>query len=242
MLSKPRPHTIRRTELKRHAARQLRLSASCRIPITSRHSGAGKPAVAQVRERPIGLAERVGGGRLGVQRVRPGKGKKFLGIFAREIGDGAQHAFPPQEFIRKRRDIAHVDAAAHHRAARADGGESQRHQRAHRREDDRRIKPLRRPFRGIASPFRAHFQRKLLRLLVAWRDQPEHTLAAHLPDLRDQVSRCPETIKTELVRRSGHLQAAPADQAGAHQRGRGLVGIAVGHRKHKTGIAIVSVA
>src|SRR6266853_6680219 len=70
--------------------------------------------------------------------------KEFLAVATRQIGYRANAALLPEEFVRERRDVAHVNAPADYNSTLAYSSESHRHQFACRRKYNRSIEWLRR--------------------------------------------------------------------------------------------------
>src|SRR5437879_1004869 len=75
------------------------------------HRGAADAALAHARERLVRPLEGKNLDR-GPDRYLGSEREKFLAIAAREIGDRHDAALAPQDLVRKRRDLAHVDARA----------------------------------------------------------------------------------------------------------------------------------
>ena len=84
-----------------------------------------------------------------------GQGNELFRIPTSEIGHRAQNALFPEQVIREGRDVAHVNAAADHDAARGDSLQRPQHKLTRRREDDCRIELLWRQSLRIPSPDRA---------------------------------------------------------------------------------------
>ncbi len=168
-------------------------------------------------------------------------------VGAGEVGDRAQHALAPQEFVRKGRDLAHVDAAADHRAALAHRAQRHRHQAADRREQHGGVERLGRRLGGGSGPGAAEAEREGAARGVVGPGEGED--APSLPDcqLRDQVCGGAETVDAEGARFAGEAQRAVADQPGAQQRrgvrvveadgqGEGVRGVG----EHQPGVAAVA--
>ncbi len=122
------------------------------------HRSARESARPQPGDRRIGVGQVEGG------HVRPdgnarGNLEEVDRVLAREIGDGAHHALPPQQRVRHRRDLGHVDAAEHQRAALDERGQRQRHERSHGGEDHRGVERVGRFFLRRSGPRSAELAR-----------------------------------------------------------------------------------
>src|SRR6185437_5715339 len=106
-------------------------------------------------------------GRRGLHASITGHLQELVPVLPGEIGNRADFALFPEKFIGELRDVAHVDTAANDAAGLAHGLERERHERADRGEDDRRIEWYRRQFLGGAGPGGAEPARHLLARLVA---------------------------------------------------------------------------
>ena len=107
--------------------------------------------------------------------TRRGEREELLAVAAREVRDRAERPLAPQEVVRERRDVRHVDARAHDRAALRDRRERGGDELAGRREDDRRVELLRR--RARAGPLGAERAGERLRLVVAFAREREDAAA-----------------------------------------------------------------
>ena len=90
-----------------------------------------------------------------------------VAVAAREVGDRAHAALAPEQLVRERRDVAHVDAGADDGAALGERASAAGTSAPDRREDDRRVQLLGRRPVGAARPFGAELARERLRLVVA---------------------------------------------------------------------------
>src|SRR5215472_6961632 len=72
--------------------------------------------LAQIRQRPIGIGERIARD-LGLDAGLRREAKKFARVRAREIGYGKDLSFLPKNVVGKRRDVRHMNAATDHAAA-----------------------------------------------------------------------------------------------------------------------------
>ncbi len=111
-----------------------------------------------------------------------------------------------------------MDAGADDPPALAHGLQSERHKRADRRVDDRGVEFLRRAFVRSPGPVRAQRTREPLRLVVARAREREDAAALPERHLRHDVGCGAEPVDAQPRRIAGHLQRAPADEAGAEQR------------------------
>ena len=154
-----------------------------------------------------------------------GQREKLAAVGARQVCHGADAALTPEDLVGETRDVAHVDPAADDDASRAHGAQRRRHERADRGEDDRRIERLRREVLRAPGPDRAELARGALRRLVA---RPrERVDLASLPadDLGQDVRRRAEAVEADPLRLAAHPQRAIADQPGAQERRRLLIGL-----------------
>jgi len=120
-----------------------------------------------------------------------------LAILAREVGHRAHAALAPQQRIGESGDVAHVDAGAHHHPALAQRAQGGRHQRTHRREDQRRIQRLGRQRVRGASPHGTQLACKACALFVARAHEGMHRMAFGHRDLRNDVRRRAKAIQAE---------------------------------------------
>ncbi len=140
-------------------------AAGC-LAADSQHRGAGKLSLAQIRQGPIGVLNRIDGG-VRAQRRGGGDAHQFLAIRAGQFGHREQAAFLLKQAIGESRDVAHMDATADYRTALGHDLQRERHRRADRREDQRGIKHRRGRLRAVARPARAAVQGELLGRPVA---------------------------------------------------------------------------
>ncbi len=194
-------------------------------PVAGPAPGAPDIAATQMRECLVGLRQ---GKMLGCRayghlwRQR----QKRLGIAAREVRHRDDLTLPPEDFVRERRDVAHVDAGAYDPAALADSPQGQRNEIAGRREQDRSVEFHGRRFFGGACPHGAQLACEGLRDAVAGAREGEHLPALPHRNLRDDVRRGAKAIETQTPRLAGPHQRAVADQAGAKQGRRLDVAVA----------------
>src|SRR6185437_1155532 len=121
-------------------------------------------------------------------------------------------------FIGELRDVAHVDTAANDAAGLAHGLERERHERADRGEDDRRIEWYRRQFLGGAGPGGAEPARHLLARRVAGAGEGEDLATLPAQHLGQNVRRGTEAVEADAAAIARPAQRAQADEAGAHER------------------------
>ena len=103
--------------------------------------GRGQGPRPQVLQRGTGVLKGVGG-HVGADGHLRGQGEELLAVGARQVGHRAQDPLAPEVRVRKGWDVAHVDSAAHDRAALSDRSQRRRHELAGRREDERRVQRL----------------------------------------------------------------------------------------------------
>ena len=181
-------------------------------------SDAADVAGAQLRERLV-RAARAGTsrppsapGRCGASASNSSPSRRVRFATERSV------ALAPEDLVRERRDVGHVDAGADDGAALRDGRERRRDELAGRGEDDRRVELLGR--RARAGPLRAERAGERLRLVVALARHGEHAAALAPRDLRDDVRRGAEAVQAEPLGVAGEAQRAVADQPGAEERRR----------------------
>ena len=83
------------------------------------------------------------------------KSQELHSISPRQVRHRPQHAFPPQQLVRERWDVAHVDAGADDGPAGRDGAQGERDERAGRGEDQRGVERLGRRLVACARPLGA---------------------------------------------------------------------------------------
>ena len=150
---------------------------------------------------------------------------------ARQVGDRAERPLAPEDLVGEGRDLAHVDAGADHPGALRACPQRRRHQGADRGEDDRAVELLRRRLLGRARPVRAELAGELLRLLVAGAGEGEDPPSLVNRNLAEDVGGGAEPVEADALGVADQAQRPVADQAGAEQRRRLLVGLAVGDRE-----------
>src|SRR5207244_11758301 len=99
------------------------------------------------------------------------------------------------------------------------------------REDDRGIELLRHRIADCSGPLGAERARKGLTVVVARTREGEDAPSFVPRDLRHDVGGGAEAVQAEPLGVPGRPQRAMADQAGAEERRRLLVGVALGNRK-----------
>src|SRR5207302_9717165 len=113
------------------------------------------------------------------------------------------------------------------------GCERGRYQGPDGREDQGGIERFWRWRCRVARPLGAEASRELLLLRIAGRGEGKDAATLVASDLRDDVRRVAETIKTHALGIARQPERAVADQASAEQRGCMQVVIAVGQRQTK---------
>ena len=116
-----------------------------------KHRRAMQPAMPQIGQGFVGPIERVGR-RVGFDVGASRDLQEIDAVLARQIGDREKLPFFPEKVVGKFGNIAHVNAGADDGAALFHRGQRQRHERADRRIDDRRIELFRRRLIGAAGP------------------------------------------------------------------------------------------
>src|SRR5690349_14289395 len=170
------------------------------------------------------------------KRHRARQREEFAGILPGKVGDRAHAALAPEQSMRKRRDVAHVNAGADDRASARDRRQSRGHERPGGRKADRRIERRRRRLFAAAGPGGTKAPRECLAPRIFPACERKELAALSDGDLRDQVRRRTEAVDSEPLRVTREAKSAIADQTGTHQR-RGLdVAIARGHGKAITRI------
>ena len=129
-----------------------------------------------------------------------------------------------------------MDAAADDGAALADGGERRGHEAADRGEDQGGVELGRWRRVGVAGPDRTHGAGEVLGRRVAGAGEGEELAALVAGDLGHDVGGGAEAPDAEPTCVAGHAQGAPADQAGAEQRGGLGVAVAVGQGEAVGGV------
>jgi hypothetical protein len=164
---------------------------------------------------------RVGQGeRLDVRHDRHlrGQGEELLAVLPRQVGDRADGPLLPEELVRERGDVAHVDPGADDDAAAVERAQGRWNQSADGREDDRRVQRLGRQLVRGARPLDAERARQLLALRVARPGEREHAPPLVPRDLRDDVRRGAEAVEPEPLAVAREPERAIADQPGAEER------------------------
>ena len=146
--------------------------------------------------------------------------EKFLAVSPGEVGDRADGAFFPQDFIGKRRDITHVDAAAHNDSSFADGPKRLGNEVANRRENDRCIQLRRWQFIGATGPNSAKSKGKFLRVVISWPRESINLALLVFCHLCDDMCRRAESVDPEALAIAGFdedfdIRSNPAHSSGA---------------------------
>src|SRR5579859_189318 len=163
--------------------------------------------------------------------------QELFAVTARQVRHRTQAALLPQEPIRKRWYVAHVDAAAHHRSTAAGRLERGHNQTPDWRENERRIERFRRTLVGAAGPASPQFTRERLPLDVAWPGERVHLLALPHCHLGNNVSGCAEAVDAQPFDTwTRETPGAVTDQSST-QQGCG-VGIRTVPRQRKTEVLV----
>jgi hypothetical protein len=144
---------------------------------------------------------------------------------------GPDRALAPEELVRERRDVGHVDSRTHDRAALADVAQRRGNELSDRREHDHGVELVGRPCERVPGPDRAEGARERLPLLVACPCPCIDPATLCHRDLADDVRRCPEAVQPDPLRIAGEPQRAVADEAGTEERCGLLVPVALGNRE-----------
>src|ERR1019366_112819 len=112
---------------------------------------------------------------------------------------GTDRPFSPQQFVGKRWNVAHVDAAAYDGASLTNGGKGSGHQRTNRRKNNRCVEFLGRTLVRSSCPNRAEFPGKPLRFQVPGPREPIDAASLVHGHLSDDVRRCPESVNAQAL-------------------------------------------
>ncbi|ABA51266.1 hypothetical protein BURPS1710b_A1017 [Burkholderia pseudomallei 1710b] len=192
------------------------------------HRRPGQTSGAQIVERLVRLRERIRRC-LHVERHVVRNPHEFGRVVARQVRDRYDPPLAPQQIVRKRRNVRHVNPTAHDGAALHDRRERGRHERADRCEDQRRIERLGRGFVAAARPRGAEPAREPLRGGVARARERINGAPLKTRDLRDEVRGRAESVQADAPRGTGHLQRPVADETRAQQRRRMNIVVAARH-------------
>jgi hypothetical protein len=124
-----------------------------------------------------------------------------------------------------------VDAGADHPRALGAGPQRRRHQLPRSGEDDRAVELLGRSLLRGPRPLGAEGARELLTRRVARTGEGEDAAAFVDRDLAEDVGGGAEAVEADPLGLADEAQSAVADQPGAEQRRRLIVGIALGDRE-----------
>src|SRR5262245_59666167 len=144
--------------------------------IDHENRGAAHVSLAELRERLVRLLERVRL-HLGVDRDPRRQCHELLAVAPRQVRHLPHDALAPEELVRERRDVRHVDAGANHGAALGDRAKRRGNELTGGREDDRRVELLGRVLERTAGPLGAELERKPLSFLVSFTREREGTAA-----------------------------------------------------------------
>ena len=157
--------------------------------------------------------------------------RNSVAVRAGEVRDRPHDPLTPEELVREGRDVAHVDPGADDRATLADVAQRGRNELAGGREDDHRVELLGRARERVAGPHGSERARERLRLFVPCARPGEHPATLADRDLADDVGGRAEAVQPDPLRVAGEPQRAVADEPGAEERRRLLVGVAVRDRE-----------
>ena len=163
--------------------------------------------------------------------------QKLLAVGPGQVGHRAHHPLPPEQVVGKRRDVAHVDAAADHDPALGRGPQGRGDERAHRRKNDGCVQFLRGQLVRAPGPHGPQPPGELLGLGVPRPGEGIDLFPLVHRDLDGDVGCGPEAVDPQpLPGILGHAVGAVADQPGAQKRRR--LGVAIGRGQRKT-VALV---
>ena len=129
--------------------------------------------------------------------------------FATERSD----TLSPEQLVRERRDVRHVDAGADDDAALRDRAQRRRDELAGGGEDDRRVELLGRRAERVAGPLGAELERELPCRLVPRSREREHPAPLVPGDLDHDVSRRAEAVEAEPLGRRRPVAASGSRSA-----------------------------
>src|SRR4051812_1229650 len=143
---------------------------------------AGDTTLTQIGQRIIRALERIDRTLCSDPQVLQAL-EELHSVVAREVRDRADDALTPQQLVRKRTDIAHVNAGAYNNATFANMAQRFDNERAVRRENDRGIHFVRWHIGRTTSPDSSHLARKLLRRMISSARECEDLAAVRSRDL-----------------------------------------------------------
>jgi len=215
-----------------------RVSKAHALPRASRnheYGGALDFALAQAGQGVVGGFEREGLDLRDDGDARSER-KEFLAVQAGEVGDGTDATLLPQDFIRKRGNIAHVDPAADHNAAEVERAQGLGNEFAGGRENDGGIERVGRKGIGIARPKCADFFGEFLSPHITTAGEGVNFSPLEFCHLGDDVTGRAKAVDAQARAVAGLEQRAVANQSGAHERGGLGVRVSGGNGKAKTRI------
>lgn len=170
-----------------------------RASFTNReHCGAIEPPGTQVGEGAVGVFETEPLDARLESDLRNQR-EQLLAISSRQVRDRTNGALLPEQPIRKRRNVRHVNPAAHHHAAGRDRGKRDRDQLTGGREDDCRVELHGWPLVGITSPYRSDLAGERLATPISGARERIHVATEVARDLRDQVTGGAEPVDPETT-------------------------------------------
>jgi hypothetical protein len=152
-----------------------------------------------------------------LDRDAAGEREKLHAVAAGQVRDGADHPLAPQQRVRHRGDVAHVNAAADQCSALAQRAQRGGHQRTDRCEDDRGVELHGRRSIAVARPGSSELQCELLRTDIARAREGVDLLAMPPCDLRNDVCGGAEAIDAKPLRVPREAPRAIADQTRTQQ-------------------------
>lgn len=126
-----------------------------------------------------------------------GKRKEVLSVLAGQVGDGAYDPLAPQQLVWHGRDVAHVNAAEHHRASLAHASQGRRHEPADGCENDGRLERDWGWLIRAAGPGAAETSRESFCVDITRAGEGIHGTPLELCDLCDDVRGGSETIDAD---------------------------------------------
>jgi hypothetical protein len=184
-----------------------------------KHRSPRETTFPEIRKRPVCVLHRVAR-HLDLELKLAGEAHKRRAIFSREIGDRTDPSLLPQEIVGKGRDLAHMNSAADDDPAFDERFKRDRHQSAHRGEDQRSVKFGWRRFIATPGPLRAAAKRELLCRRIARAREGVDRAPLVTSDLSDDMRGSAKPVNAYARGVAGHLQRAVADDACAQQRCR----------------------
>ena len=146
--------------------RSTAVRVSANALLRHEHGRALDAPLAQVGQRRV-CRRKIVPPHVRLNRHRRRKRQELAGILPGQVCNRPHDALSPQQPVRKRRYITHVDAGADHATASFHAGQRFRNEPSDRREEDRSIERLRRRIGRSPCPYAAQPSREELRRFVA---------------------------------------------------------------------------